>query len=229
MSTAEDTSRRPLRLLLASASPRRRRLLACLGVPYDTTSVDTPEELTPGEAPTVLATRIAAEKALAARETLSAEEAAVHLVLACDTIVVLDDAVLGKPRDLDDAYRMLRALSGRTHEVVTGCALLGPADETPETFAVATEVRMRELSDADMDAWAAKGELLGCAGAYNIESQIASVEGGECFQNVAGLPICDIYGRLQARGDVEGLERPVAACDALLDACCARGRELLGE
>lgn len=207
-------------LLLASASPRRRRLLAMLGVPYDVVSVDTPEDLASPlrGVPPVLARSIAAEKAVAARS----EADAGSTVLAFDTIVVADRRVLGKPADLDDAFDMLRSLSGRTHEVVTGVAVMEPGQREPRTFAVTTPVAMRELSEDDLRAWADKGELLGCAGAYNIESHLASVDAGECFQNVAGLPLCHLYRELKRRG-VSGLTSPVAGCDAARCATCELG------
>ena len=217
-------------LLLASASPRRRRLIAWLGIPVDVTSVDTPEDLdTPLSVdPAALAASIAAEKAVAA--ALVAADG--RLVLACDTIVVHDGAVLGKPADLNDAYRMLRSLSGREHEVITGIALLGHDETEPHTFSVTTRVRMHELSETDLAVWAAKNKLLGCAGAYNIESHLATVELTECYRNVAGLPLCHIYLALaagQLQGVPDGLHSPLEACDA--DRCvgCLLGRKLLGQ
>jgi septum formation protein len=217
----------PHPLLLASASPRRRRLLAWLGVPYRTSSADIEEDLARPLEPPMLARAIAEDKAIAARAAEDGDE----IVVTCDTIVVLDGAVLGKPRDLDDAYRMLRALSGRTHEVVTGVALLPPGERTPFSMAVVTKVRMRELTDADIETWAAKGELLGCAGAYNIESHLATVESTECFQNVAGLPLCHLWRALASGkfGEVEGLTSPCAACEAARGVACELGRELTAE
>lgn len=213
-------------LLLASASPRRRRLIGWLGVPVDVTSVDTAEDLTAPHDPLALAVAIAAEKALAAHH-LGPD----RLIVACDTIVVLDDAVLGKPIDLDDARRMLRALSGRTHAVITGVALLEPGAATPRTFAVTTPVRMRALSEDDIERWVDEGELLGCAGAYNIERHLAEVDDAECFQNVAGLPLCHLYREL-AEGDMHGvptgLRSPVATCDAARGIRCALGPTLAG-
>ncbi|MDO8915064.1 MAG: Maf family protein [Coriobacteriia bacterium] len=207
-------------LLLASASPRRRRLLAMLGAPYEITSVDTPEDLdSPLKGvPPVLARSIAAEKALAAR--VEADENTT--VLAFDTIVVADRRILGKPADLDDAFAMLRLLSGRTHDVITGVAFQLPGMLEPRTFAVTTPVLMRELSEDDMRAWADKGELLGCAGAYNIESHLASVEADQCFHNVTGMPLCHLY-RALVRDGYSGLTSPVAACDAARCTTCELG------
>lgn len=209
-------------LLLASASPRRRRLLAWLGVPYAVASVETPEDLTGDLDPEVLAAELAGEKALAAREAGHPG----RLVLAFDTIVVLDDEVLGKPADAADAWRMLRALSGRTHRVVTGCALLCPGDDEPRAFAVSTAVRMRDLDDAAIEAWMALGESMGCAGAYNIEGQVAEVTEDECYQNVAGLPLCHLFAELARLDDpcTGGDARsPVATCDAALGRTCRLG------
>ena len=123
---------------------------------------------------------------------------------------------------------MLRALSGRTHEVVTGVALLAPADAEPSTFSVVTPVRMCALSDADIEAWMAHGTFLGCAGAYNIEAQVAEVGVGDCYQNVAGLPLCHLYAALtHATALGEHLETPpsvpVAPCDEVLGRRCVLG------
>lgn len=208
-------------LVLASASPRRRRLIAWLGLPFEALSTDTTEDLGSPlrSVPPVLARSLAADKARAARVALGDDEA---VVLAFDTIVVLDRTVLGKPADEADAWRMLRALSGRTHEVVTGVAVLKPGEREPSTFAVTTEVDMRELDDETIAAWLAEGEALGCAGAYNIERHLASVGEGACYQNVAGLPLCHVYERL-ARLGVEGLVPPVAECDAARGCSCTLG------
>ncbi len=193
-------------------------------MPYRVASVDLEEDLSHRVPPPLLAQRIAAEKSIAARAAEGGDE----IVVTFDTIVVLDGEVLGKPVDLDDARRMLRALSGRTHEVVTGVALLPPGERAPFTFAVTTKVRMRELTEDDIERWVAKGELLGCAGAYNIESHLATVESTECFQNVAGLPLCHLWLALAsgAFGEVEGLTAPCAACEAARGEVCELGRRL---
>jgi septum formation protein len=207
-------------LTLASASPRRRRLLAWLGVPFDVATTDTTEDLTSPlrNAPSVLARSLAADKARAALGRGAAEGA----LVTCDTIVVLDRAVLGKPVDEADAARMLRALSGRTHQVITGVAIVSPGQREPVTFAVTTTVEMRTLDEDAIAAWIAKGEALGCAGAYNIEHHLASVTVDECYQNVAGLPLCHLYQRLEHIG-IEGLTPPIAACDEACVRTCVLG------
>ena len=226
-------------LVLASQSPRRRRLLSWLGLPFASTEVDTPEELDSPLAadPAALAISLAAEKAVAARESGAAALAAPGaepLVLCFDTIVVLDGTVLGKPSGVADARRMLRALSGRTHEVVTGVAMLGPDDQAVRTFAVTTEVVMRDLDDAATDAWMAHGTFLGCAGAYNIEADVAEVNACECYQNVAGLPLCHLYAALAGDPELLGLlpcgpTPPVTACDTALGRSCELGPRIVAD
>ena len=209
-------------ILLASASPRRRRLMALLGVGYDCASVDVPEEVPAGPVdPAEFATGLAADKAHAARLAFGGEA----LVLSADTIVVRGDEILGKPADVADAVRMLRALSGDVHRVVTAVALLPAGAAEPVVEAVVSNVRMRALDDAAIRDWVDRGELLGCAGAYNIEGHLADVDLDECYQNVAGLPLCHVYLMLTgARVPPEGPLSPVAA----LDRSCSLGRELLG-
>jgi len=200
-----------------------------LGLDYVCMTTDTPEDLDCplAEDPPALATHLAAEKAHAARAA-----GARAPVLAFDTIVVHEGSVLGKPGDLSEAYSMLRRLSGTVHEVITGVALLPAGTPTAETFAVSTPVRMRALTDEGIDAWAARGELLGCAGAYNIESHLAEVDADQCFQNVAGLPLCHLYLALGRMREVLGIpapSRPVAACDAARGARCELGPVLMRE
>ena len=226
----QPTSTPASRLVLASASPRRRRLLAWLEVPFETASVDTPEELDHplAERPSELATHLAVEKAEAARECALSDGA---LVLTFDTIVVHEGAVLGKPRDLADAWRMLRSLSGRTHQVVTGVAMLCPGDALPRTFSVTTNVRMKALDDKQIEAWMASGEFMGCAGAYNIEGQVAEVTDTECYQNVAGMPLCHLYAALTGPEMPPCAQRPqppIAACNQALSRDCRLGPAVIG-
>lgn len=210
-------------LTLASASPRRRRLVGWLGLPVEVTAVDTPEDLSAPLPPGELAASLAAEKAVAARAA-----GARGLILAFDTIVVLGGEVLGKPRDRAEARRMLERLRGGTHEVVTGVAML-PADaDAPDTFGVTTPVAMCALTDAEIDGWVARDECLGCAGAYNIEHHLARVEDDQCFNNVAGMPLCHVYAALASGryGAFPGLTPPASSCDAALGRACLPGSEL---
>ena len=142
--------------------------------------------------PISLAIHLAEDKA---RAVQSQDKGAI--VLAFDTVVVLDDAILGKPSDRENAREMLESLSGRTHEVVTGCTILCARDADPVSFAVTTPVNMHALDEEDLDRWLASDEPLGCAGAYNIERHLASVEPDQCFQNVAGLPLCHLFAKMQ--------------------------------
>lgn len=195
------------------------------------TFVDTPEELDSPLAadPESLAAHLAAEKAHAAVRAGRGEGAAT-VIVAFDTIVLLDGRILGKPRDVDDAWRMLRDLSGRTHEVVTGVAVLSEAMADPATLAVSTNVRMKPLTDLEISAWMAHGEFMGCAGAYNIEGQVAEVDVTECFQNVAGLPLCHLWrllASLDLRCELGRLSSPIPACDEALDRRCALGPTVL--
>lgn len=192
-------------------------------------STDTEEDLdSPLVAdPPALAAALAREKAAAARAA-----GAYGPVLAFDTIVVHEGRVLGKPADIAEAYEMLRSLSGRTHYVVTGVAVLPPGLAEAEAFAVTTPVRMRKLSEADIDVWAGCGELLGCAGAYNVESHLAEVDADQCFQNVAGLPLCHLYLALRRMRDALGTEEPgvpIGPCDAARNTRCELGPRLIGE
>ncbi len=202
----------PPRIVLASASPRRRRLISLLGLEPTFVATDTPEDLTEPDAPEELACRLAGAKALAARGLTCRA----LLVMAFNTIVVHDGA-------------MLASLSGRDHEVITGVALLWGDAPAPETFAVATPVTMRVLSETVVSRWIAAGEYRGCAGAYNIEHHLATVRDDACIANVAGLPACHLYARLRIRGVADLEERLVAppeACDELFSRRCRLGPRL---
>jgi len=214
----------PANVLLVSASPRRRRLLAMLGIEYDSASVDTPELLDAPLAndPSHLVEHLAKEKTAAAADQFGTD----RLILSFDTLVVHKGQVLGKPTDLQEAYGMLRSLSGQRHLVITGMSLLPAGEVAPITRTVTTRVDMLELDPDEIDAWASKGELLGCAGAYNIEDHLASVSADECYRNVSGLPLCHLYALLasgEAGPPPQGLECPVRACDAARETRCLLG------
>jgi len=194
-------------LILASASPRRRELLAQVGYDFAVVPANIPEDHRPGEDPIAFATRLAREKAQFVFDRLRAEsQAEPILVLGADTIVaVAQDAmaqILGKPRDAADAARMLRLLSGRAHQVVTGVCLLS-ADGT-EVAAETTAVTMRELADDEIAAYIATNEPMDKAGSYAIQGYAARwiprIEG--CYFNVVGLPLARVASMIEALNQV---------------------------
>lgn len=181
-----------MRLILASASPRRRELLARLGVPFEVWPSGIEEPLAPGIPAATLAMTLARAKARDVGERLRATNEAPALVLGADTLVVLDQRPLGKPGSRDEARAMLRALRGRTHEVVTAVVLrLEAAEGREATAAVTSQVQMRAYTDRDIDDYVATGEPDDKAGAYAVQGEgghlVARVEG--CFTNVVGLPL----------------------------------------
>ena len=184
-------------LVLASASPRRRELLAQAGFTFQVHPAHIPEDPLAGEDPMAYVTRLAREKAQVVFRQLNAAksqpEADVNsealAVLGADTTVVLDKVILAKPEDAADAARMLRMLSGRTHHVMTGVALV--TAQRTEVAAEVTGVRFLTLSEEEIAAYVESGEPMGKAGAYGIQGLAARwiprVEG--CYFNVVGLPL----------------------------------------
>lgn len=178
-------------LILASASPRRRELLALVGLPFSAESANLNEDLLPNEAAAAYVQRLAEEKAHAvwALHKSADTEADPLVVLGADTCVVCDGKILGKPTDAADARHMLELLSGRTHAVLTGLAAV-----TRKGVARAvevTQVTFTVITDAEIAQYIATGEPLDKAGAYAIQSGAARwiprIEG--CYFNVVGLPI----------------------------------------
>ena len=188
-------------MILASQSPRRRELLSEAGFELDIRPADIDESRKPGESPVELVARLAVEKAEAARAALDAAPAD-GLLVAADTIVWMGDEALGKPADAEDAARMLRALSGRTHHVSTGvCALsLAPdaACAASTCFVETTDVAFWPLTEAEIAAYVATGEPLDKAGAYGIQGAgrllVEKIDGD--YSNVVGLPIARLVREL---------------------------------
>jgi septum formation protein len=183
-------------LVLASASPRRSELLTQAGFSFEVHPAHIPEDLFPGEDPIAYVTRLAREKAQAVYDEITKTPASEPrastpplVVLGADTTVTLDAHILGKPEDAADAARMLRLLSGRTHRVITGVAVVSA--ERTEVAAEVTAVRFLTISDAEIAAYIATGEPMDKAGAYAIQGQAARwiprIEG--CYFNVVGLPL----------------------------------------
>ena len=184
-------------LVLASGSPRRRELLARLGLPFSVESSDEPEDVDPSLPPERQVMELAERKA---RATAARRE--VGLVVGGDTVVALYNAVLGKPGDDAEAAAMLGCLSGRSHEVWTGLAIVDAASGRVERHAVPTVVRFRELSADEIAAYVATGEGRDKAGAYAIQGAgaglIAAALG--CWTNVVGLPLCETAELLRRFG-----------------------------
>ena len=204
-------------LLLASASPRRRDLLTQAGFHFEVDSRPIAEDRRPGEDPTVLVQRLAREKAEAVFHARQRQETEgtpkAHdtradlaldptpetlLVLGADTLVVCDGQILGKPVDDADALRMLRLLSGRTHQVITGVCVISSAGV--EVAAESTWVTMLTLSDQEIRAYIATGEPKDKAGAYAIQGRasrwIPRISG--CYFNVVGLPLALVASMIEA-------------------------------
>jgi septum formation protein len=183
-------------LILASASPRRRELLAQAGFTFDVAAADVPEIRKPGEDPIRFVTRLAREKAEAvlSREAVPPDT----MILGADTIVLLDEEVLGKPQDAADAARMLRLLSGRTHQVITGVCLAKGRER--QRAAEVTFVRFTTLSDEEIGAYVATGEPLDKAGGYAIQGLagrwVPRIHG--CYFNVVGLPLALVSSMIEA-------------------------------
>jgi septum formation protein len=179
-----------VRLVLASSSPRRRSLLRELGVPFSVRVPDVDERPLPGEPPVAHVRRLALAKARAVAGALPPGVGA-PWVLGADTVVVLDGRILGKPRDTDHAARMLARLSGRSHVVLTGVALVPAAGGRARTGVVRSRVAMKELDRATIRRYVACGEPLDKAGAYAVQGRgrhlVAGVSGS--LTNVVGLPL----------------------------------------
>jgi len=192
--------------VLASASPRRQELLRNAGIPFVVQATDIPEVPENGEAPRAFAERMAREKAM----TVSRQRPE-NWVLGADTIVVVDSQILGKPRDAADAARMLRLLSGRKHEVITGVCLVATQlrgeDQELETIfedigSETTLVTMSPLTEENIRFYVSTGEPMDKAGAYAIQGiasrWIPRIEGD--YSNVVGLPVALVYKMLREHG-----------------------------
>jgi len=186
---------------LASKSPRRRALIARLGLDVDVLDLDIPELRAPGEGAEDYVQRVARDKALAGRALAPAGA----IVLGADTEVVLDGHVFGKPRDNNDAAAMLRKLSGRTHEVLTAVTVVSSALETRAL--VRTEVSFAELTDDEISAYIASGEPMGKAGAYAIQGAaerfVQRLSGS--YSGVMGLPLFETAQLLRPFGITPGI------------------------
>lgn len=186
-------------ILLASASPRRRELLALTGLRFAIAPADIDETVQPGEPARAYTVRLSQEKAAAA---LPAARASGAVVLAADTTVADGDEILGKPADAQDARAMLLRLRGRTHQVITALTLIDSVTGQSVTEVATTAVWMRDYSDDEIEAYIASGDPFDKAGGYAIQNTAfhpAEVRSG-CFSNVVGLPLCHLERGLRTLG-----------------------------
>ena len=189
-----------MKLILASASPRRRELLGLFGIPFEIRVADIDESMDPGRPPFEEVGRVSRAKAMAV------PRGAGETVIAADTIVVCEGKVLGKPHDAAEAKAMLRLLSGRDHQVMTGCTVLTEAE--CRTFTEVTDLHFRDLSEKEIERYVASGEPMDKAGAYGIQGGAALFcqrMAGD-YYNVMGLPVCRLWETLKAVApeDMEG-------------------------
>ena len=203
-------------LILASASPRRAELLTQIGVSFTIRPADIDERLVEGEGPAAYVLRLAGTKARAVAKYAGGRHSGARhsgngsFVLGADTIVVVDEEVLGKPANTLDAAAMLTKLAGREHQVITGVALAAaPQGNELKSFVVRTKVRFRQLTEEEISAYVRSGEPMDKAGAYGIQGLggvlVESIEGN--YSTVVGLPLAETFELLSAFDIDTGLSR----------------------
>lgn len=181
-------------LILASNSPRRKRLLQQIGLPFRSVPSNLEENQVPGE-PSVRALQLAEKKARAVYAKFRNS-----WILGADTMVVIGERILGKPRGPEEVHSMLSLLSGKEHKVITGFCLLDPSGRVAQAEAVTTLVKMKRLTEGEIQAYVATGEPFGKAGSYAIQGigafMVESISGS--YTNVVGLPVCALIRSLLA-------------------------------
>lgn len=185
------------RIVLASQSPRRKQLLEWAEIPFDIIVKETPETFPEGLAIEKVPVYIAREKALAVKPNIAED----RIILAADTVVVLNDRIIGKPKDRNDALAILSSLSGNTHRVITGVVLM--RNEKELSFFDSTEVAFHDLTESQISFYVDKYKPYDKAGAYAIQEWIGVVgikEVNGDFYNVMGLPVSRVVKHLQKMG-----------------------------
>ncbi len=221
----ESDAMKPEQIILASNSPRRKQLLSLLGWSFDVIPADIDESQRPGEPPCTYVRRLACEKA----QAVAGQDGFDGVVVAADTIVVdnVNDELLGKPADADEAKRMLRRLRGRVHHVYTGLALVDGVRSLDDLCR--TEVPMRHYTDAEIERYVASGDPMDKAGAYAIQHAgfrpVSNLSG--CFASVMGFPLCHLKRALQQLGYQAADDLP-KRCQAFLDYDCPVYQAILG-
>lgn len=183
-------------IILASASPRRAQLLEQIGLTFSILESGVPEDDDTETDPALLAAQLSVRKAAAVAQTIAS-----GIVIAADTVVSVDGEILGKPKDREEAIFMLRRLSGKRHNVLTGVTVIVRPEDERHTHVETTAVVMREIADAEMDWYVDSGEPYDKAGGYGIQGRAAvfvdRLEG--CYFNVVGLPLSALWSILAKR------------------------------
>lgn len=186
-------------IILGSASPRRRELLAQIGFEFEVITSDAKEESFEAS-PSKMVRELSANKAWAVWEMLSEEKRLESIVIGADTIVYSDGEVLGKPADTEDAFNMIKRIAGRTHSVFTGVTVI--SKETVISFAEETKVSVYPMTDDEIRAYINRGTCMDKAGSYGIQNEFAAyvkgIEGD--YNNVVGLPVARLYQEMKKAG-----------------------------
>lgn len=186
-------------IILGSASPRRRELLAQIGFEFEVITSDAKEESFEAS-PSKMVRELSANKAWAVWEMLSEEKRLESIVIGADTIVYSDGEVLGKPADTEDAFNMIKRIAGRTHSVFTGVTVI--SKETVISFAEETKVSVYPMTDDEIMAYINRGTCMDKAGSYGIQNEFAAyvkgIEGD--YNNVVGLPVARLYQEMKKAG-----------------------------
>jgi septum formation protein len=185
-----------MKIVLASASPRRQELLQLICLNPEIVTPDIDEIIRPDESPEIFLERVAISKGIAAYK----KKYFSHLLISADTVVLLNDSLIGKPTNREDAFRMLNQLSGQSHEVLTGVSLMYHGETSFEISR--TAVHFKELADSEINFYLDHENFLDKAGAYAIQGRAAifveRIDG--CFFNVMGFPLNVFYRMVKARG-----------------------------
>jgi len=214
-----------IQLVLASGSPRRRRFVEALCIPFTVRAAEINEDPLPDETPTEMVIRLSKEKArVAAAQSADAEE----IIIAADTIVVLDGRIMGKPADVDEAVAMLHRLRGRWHRVLTGLTVWDKEKNRIVIQVSEADVRMRDYSDDEIVGFIARGEAMDKAGAYSLQDKIfkpaAEVIG--CYAGVMGFPLCHLWRALRELGNPP-MRQAVVACSEVTGRICNVAHHIL--
>lgn len=189
-------------IVLASTSPRRRELLSQVGIDFQVIPSNVEETLLPGETPEAHVIRLSCDKAM---EVANRPDQSGRWFIGSDTIVVRDDAILGKPADASEAAAMLSSLSGRSHRVISGYAVYDRLRGQTLSAAITTKVFFKDLTRQEIEGYIATGEPFDKAGSYAIQGigsfMVPKIEGS--YTNVVGLPLCEVIAALEELGAVE--------------------------